>query len=56
MPLVFVDSHHQCALRRQMVEWSLEQEKVRAELADRQGHSIDEQMHFHIGGLPGVTC
>jgi hypothetical protein len=38
-----------------VVDCSVQNEKIGAELADRKSLPIELQVHFHIGGMPGVT-
>ncbi len=55
LPLVSVHCQEQTATRWRVVDCSVQNEKIGAELADRKSLPIELQVHFHIGGMPGVT-
>jgi hypothetical protein len=38
-----------------VVDGCVQNEEVGAELADRKSLPFEPQVHFHVGGMPGVT-
>jgi len=57
LPLAFgaVDRKEEDGGGRWMVDGSIQDQEVRPELADRERLAVEHQVHFHIGGMPGVT-
>ncbi len=50
-----VHAHNQGALGRRMRKWLLEQQEIRAELADRQAQPTEHEPYLHGGRATGVT-
>ena len=57
LPLAFVsiDGVEEKGGGWRVVDGSIQQQKVGAELADGKGLAIEDQVHSDIGGMPGVT-
>jgi len=51
--VISIDREEEDGGIRRMIEWSLEDEEIRAKLADREGLVIEDQVHFYVGGMPG---
>jgi hypothetical protein len=49
MALFAVDGKEKERIRRRVIEGLVQEEKIRAELADHQSFAPDSQMHFHVG-------
>lgn len=57
LPLAFfpIDGEEEESGGWRMVDGSIQQQKVRAKLADGKSLALEDQVHFHFGGVPGVT-
>ena len=52
---VLVNLQDDAGIGGRVVCRSVEQEKVRSHLRDREGKVIDQQAHFHLRGMPAVS-
>ena len=53
LALVYLGDHRR--LGRWMGKGLLQEQKVRAELADRKGDFSEQELHLYVGRAPGVT-
>ena len=55
LALVAVHGEEKSAARRRVVDGGVQNQEVGAELADRKSLPVEQQVHFHIGGMAGLT-